>query len=262
MKNEQTNTTESYAETFNYFSDDGLGGFEQMTADTISIPFLRILQQLSPQLDDTKPEYIEGAKKGMFCNSGLNKVYTPPLEVVVGRFDRYFVEWKPNRGGFAGAHDPQVINQELARGTLQRDEKNRIVHPTTRNVYTDTYVYFVLLPQHLDDGLMLLSLSSTQLKEARKWNRNLMSMIIPGTNQKAKPYYMRWSLTTPMMQNDQGSWNGIRVDFAGWVTQQQFSIVREERQTLPQSVKPNLEALEGSAVATEETEAIDVGPAF
>ena len=109
----------------------------------------------------------------------------------------------------------------------------------------DTYVYFILLPQHLEDGLMLLSLSSTQLKEARKWNRNLMSMIIPGTNQKAKPYYMRWNLTTPIMQNDQGSWNGLKVDFAGWVTQEQFNRVTEERKALPSTVKPNLALLEG-----------------
>lgn len=247
--------TEDFAAQFSHLTDDGLGGFEQMTADTIAIPFLRILQQLSPQLDDSKPEYIEGAKKGMFCNAGIGKVYAPPLEVVVGRFDRYFIEWKPNRGGFVAAHSPESINQDLMRGKLIRDEKNRIVCPDTKDIFMDTYVYFILLPQHLEDGLMLLSLSSTQLKEARKWNRNLMSMIIPGTNQRAKPYYMRWNLTTPTMQNEQGSWSGLRVDFAGWVTQEQFNLVCEERKALPPTITPNLAMLEG---ANEETEVHDV----
>lgn len=237
-------TTGQLEDLFAHLADDGLGGFEQMTVDTVSIPFLRILQQLSPQLDEDKPEYIEGAKKGMLCNSGIGKVYAPPLEVVVGRFDRYFVEWKANRGGFAGVHDPESVNKALSVGQLVRNERNRIVDPNTNNEYSDTYVYFVVLPQHMDDGLMLLSLSSTQLKEARKWNRNLMSMIVPGTNQKAKPYYTRWSISTPTMQNDQGSWSGIRVDFAGWVTQEQFNLVCEERKALPQEVRPDLTMLE------------------
>lgn len=246
-------TAKDFADSFSYLSDDGLGGFESMTQDTIAIPFLRILQQLSPQLDDAKPEYIEGAKKGMFCNGSINKTYTAPLEVVVGKFDRYFIEWKPNRGGFVQAHDPESVNKDLALGNLIRDEKNRIIDPDTKNVFMDTYVYFILLSGHLEDGLMLLSLSSTQLKEARKWNRNLMSMVLPGTNQKAKPYYMRWNLTTPIMQNDQGSWHGLRVDFAGWVTQEQFTLVREERAALPQGVRPDMSMLE----AGTESEAID-----
>ena len=71
---EKKMNAKDFEKQFGFMQDDGLGGFEQLTQDVIALPFLKVLQQLSPQLDSDKPEYIEGAKKGMFCNTSLNKV--------------------------------------------------------------------------------------------------------------------------------------------------------------------------------------------
>lgn len=220
---------DSFANEFSHLQSDGLGGFEALTPDVVTIPFIRILQMMSPQLNAHKPEYIEGAKAGMLCNSSTNKVYSPPVELVVGRFDRCYIAWKPSRGGYAGAYSPGDVAAMIAQGNLRRNDKGRIIDPDSGNEYSDTYIYYVLLTQHLADGVCLLSLSNTQLKEARRWNRLLLSTFIPGTNKRALPYHMRWNITTPYMSNDNGSWYGIKVEFSGFVGKEAFSLVSAAR---------------------------------
>lgn len=223
---------------------DGLGGFEGINSDTIAFPFIKILQSLSPQLKKSKAEYIEGAEPGMLYNNVTNKCYKPPVEVVVGRFDRYFVEWKPERGGFCGAHTPEDVARMAATGFLKANERGQYFDQESRNVFQETYVYYIVFPNDMEAGVCLLSLSSTQLREARRWNRLLVSTYVPGTNRRAQPYFMKWALTTPEMSNDKGDWNGFKVDFAGFVNPETLQMVCEERKALPSTVKADLALLE------------------
>ena len=244
-------------EQFSHLVDDGMGGFEAMNAGVVAFPFIRVLQGLSPVCKKNKQEYVEGAEEGMLYNNVNNRLISPPVEVVVGRFDRYYIEWKPERGGFVSAHMPDDVELRLAKNHLRRNASGQIVDPTTNNVFADTYVYYIIFPDFVEDGVCLLSLSSTQLKEARRWNRLLLSTYLPGTNQRAMPYFMRWTITTPPMTNDKGDWAGFKVEFAGFVDKDTLAIVSEERKALPPSTKPDLRALEGGL---SDEQAIDVTP--
>lgn len=237
---------------FDYLGDDGLGGFNALNADVVAFPFIRVLQSISPQCKKTKPEYVEGAEEGMLFNNINNRLMETPVEIVVGRFDRYYIEWKPNRGGFVAAHTPEEVEVDLRNGTLIRNEKNRIVSRSTGNEYTDTYTYYIVFPEFPEDGVCLLCLSSTQLKEARRWNRLLLSTYFPGTGRRAMPYHLRWLITTPAMSNDQGDWAGFKVSLDGFVTPEQFQLVTEERQALPAPdvTKVDFKALEGNMDVT------------
>lgn len=245
-------------EAFSHLTDDGRGGFEAINADVQAFPFIRVLQQLSPQCKKNKPEYIEGAEPGMFYNNVTNITITPPMKVVVGRFDRTFIEWKPDRGGFVAAHVPEDFERRLRAGEFRRNERGQYYDPETDNIFQDTYVYYVLLPEMLEEGICLLSLSSTQLKEARRWNRLLTSTFIPGTGRRALPYHMVWSLTTPEQSNDKGDWFGLKVDFVGFVNPQTLELVTEERKMLP-SAKPDYKLLE-AAIDTQAEIADDDQP--
>lgn len=239
--------TKDYENSFDYLTDDGLGGNEQMTSDVIAFPFLRVLQSISPQCKKKDPAYVEGAEEGMLYNNIANVAVDTPVKIVVGKFERMFIEWKPNRGGFAGAHMPENIMRDLELGHLIRTKKNRIVDPNTGNEFSDTYTYYVVLPEHMDWGVCLLCLSSTQLKEARRWNRLLTSTLIPGTGRKARLYHMVWDLSTVAMSNDQGSWAGIHVELNDFVAPDVLQVVQEERKALAQSTaQVNYAALEAN----------------
>ena len=47
------------------FGDDLQQGFENMTQDDMALPYVRILGQLSAQVNEGDGKYIEGAKPGM-----------------------------------------------------------------------------------------------------------------------------------------------------------------------------------------------------
>ena len=44
-------------------------GFEEVTADDLAIPFIRLLAQLSPQLQKQEGAYVKGAEAGDFYNT-------------------------------------------------------------------------------------------------------------------------------------------------------------------------------------------------
>ena len=206
-------------------------GFEGINAETMSIPFIRLLQDLSPQLKKNKPEYIEGAKAGEFFNTITGEVYGETLRIVVGKFERYYIEWKPNRQGFVATHDVGYVdgNPKL----FERNERNQLEHIKTGNIFQETYIYYVLLPDHLSDGVCVISMASTQLKEARRLNRMLTTTMIPGTEQRALPYFMIWNVKVVPMSNDQGDWYGWQFDLDSMVTQDVLECVKEERKALP-----------------------------
>lgn len=222
-------------ENFNYFNDlmQDTAGFEDVNLDTMAVPFIKILQELSPQCRKQKPEFIPSAEPGMLVNSVANELYPTPLRFVVGKFERYFTEWKPDRGGFVGQHTPELIERAFAAEKLERDQKGRLIAPSTGNILSDTYIYYVLLPDFLDSGVCVLNMSSTQLREAKKLNRMMTHMTIPGTKQKALPYFMIWSLDTHLTSNDQGEWFTPKITFEKFVTPDLLDNVVSERKELP-----------------------------
>lgn len=85
-------------------ADAGLGVSED--PNEVGIPFLYILQDMSPQVKKRDEAYIEGAEVGDFYNN-VTKEVIPAREgfdwIEVG-FEAAQVEWKPSRGGFVAKH--------------------------------------------------------------------------------------------------------------------------------------------------------------
>ena len=242
-------TAEEMNSVFENYEGDA-SGFEGVNQDTVAIPFLRILQDLSPQMKKQKAEFIPEAEAGMLFNNVSETLYESPVRFVVGKFERYYVEWKPNRGGFVASHLPEDIENPERAQQLMRDEKNRLVDPRTGNLFMDTYTYYILLPDYMEAGVRILALSSTQLKEARKLNRNMSSTMIPGSKKRALPFFLVWNLETVPNSNDQGDWMGLKISFNSFVDQAQLDYVKEERLALPN--KPlDLKQLEGPSTDTE-----------
>ena len=48
---------------------DAGAGLSQVTSQDLSIPRLKVLMQLSPECNKSKPSYIEGAQPGMILNT-------------------------------------------------------------------------------------------------------------------------------------------------------------------------------------------------
>ena len=134
--------------------EDRGGGMEGTDKDSFAIPFISVLQGLSPAL-----QTVEGAKIGMLINTVTNELYES-IRVIPCAFQRRYLKWLPRSkgGGYKGEmtvaeFETLQVEQKLgvnAKGipTL-KEGQNSEGEPITLEV-KDTRNHFVLIVH--DDG--------------------------------------------------------------------------------------------------------------
>lgn len=207
-------------------------GFEDADKDSYAIPFLRILQPTSPQVDEEGPAYVEGAKAGMFLNTVTNKLFGKEVKIIPIHYARDFVEWQPDRGGFVKSHgnDPSILQR-----ISHIDDKNNSVLDNG-NVIQDTRNHYVLMADEPHLGPIILSLVSTGIRHSKKWMSLMGAIMIPGSNKPAPMFAGVWDIGTVRNSNDDGTWyqlgdkNMTNIEFEGWVTKDQLDIAIQARE--------------------------------
>lgn len=203
-------------EQFAEFFEDGEldNGFGR---EDIAIPFIRVLQSLSPQLKKNKPEYVEGANEGDFYNTVTGKVYPGDagIYIIPVKYTRSYTEWRPrndNGGGIVKDHgaDPSVLE------TCHKDAKGKDITPDGNEVLTAGMYYVYLVdPETGEFEQGVMSLSGTQLKKARKLNSLIAQLRVKnprtGAMGKVASFYMCYHFTTVPESNSQGSWMGLKI---------------------------------------------------
>jgi hypothetical protein len=202
-------------------------GFEGADQDAYAIPFLRVLQTNSPQVNDDEPSYIKSAKAGMFFNTVTGDLFGKEVTVIPVSYKRDFVEWKPQRGGFVRSHgaDPSIVDR-----IVETDEKNN-QYLDNGNIIQDTKNHFLLISDRLDDGPIILSLTSTGIKHSKKWMSVMRRLQLP--NKKAAPMFSStYKIWTVQNENDEGKWYQIgdkhvtAIDRIDWVNELQYEAVK------------------------------------
>lgn len=202
-------------------------GMEEADSESFAIPFLMVMQKGSPQVDETKGEYIEGAKAGMLYDNVSKKLYDGKvgLEVVPCNFRRTFIRWGAENGGegFKGEISPEVVATMIESGDI-RELDNRLyvpladgtVHDKKCDRISDTRNHYVLIvdPETGDTRPALLSLSSTQIKKSKAWLTDLGNQKEDGPRGRFTPpsFANVYKITTIPEQNDKGTWYGVRLE--------------------------------------------------
>ena len=98
MANSETRSVtkkETNLPTAGLFEADAQVGFDNMDQQDLALPFIRVLGQLSPQINERDSKYIEGAKAGMIYNSVTNKLYdgVKGINVIPCYYKREYIEW-------------------------------------------------------------------------------------------------------------------------------------------------------------------------
>lgn len=204
---EETNTALAVMAA-DFAADAGLG-MEGADKSSFAIPFLSILQGLSPQL-----ETVDGAKPGLFINSITNEVFKEVL-VIPCAFQRRFLRWAPRSegGGYKGEYNPVDIETGKIAGVSQNAEGRLMLE---NDELKDTRNHFVLMQTETGAWTgALLSLSSTQIKKSKRW----MSLIlgIEMRNAQGKPFNPPsfshvYKLSAVKEENSKGSWWGLQVE--------------------------------------------------
>jgi hypothetical protein len=182
----------------NMFETDAGQGIANITQEDLALPFLKVLGQLSPEVNKRNAKYVEGAEPGMIINTVTNEVYDGEkgIDVVPVYYKRQHIEWQ-DRGESQGA--PVKIYE--AGDDLPKTQ--RVVlgkNPTTA----------------------LISMKATQLKVSRKWNSMMMGLKMQGKNGMFTPptYSHIYKLKTVQQSNDKGTWFGWDVAKVGPISDQ------------------------------------------
>ena len=205
----------------NLFEADADKGSQNMTQEDLALPFLKVLGQLSPEVNKRDGKYVEGAEPGMILNTVTNEVFdgTKGIDVLPVFYERKYVEWQ-DRGEGKGA--PVAIHNAdsdiVSTTTRDKSFKDRLPNG---NYLENTANHFVVVlgksPQ-----TALISMKATQLKISRKWNSIMMGIKMPGKNGLFTPptYSHIYNLKTVQMSNDKGTWFGWEVSKVGPVSDQ------------------------------------------
>jgi len=197
---------------------DAQQGTQNISQDDLALPFLKILGQLSPEVNKRDGKYVEGAEPGKIINTVTNELFDS-LNVIPVFYKRQYVEWQ-DRGTSTGA--PVAIHSAdsniVSQTTRGKDYKDRLPNG---NYLENTANHFVLTlgksPENVEHAL--ISMKSTQLKVSRKWNSMMMGIKMQGKNGLFTPptYSHIYKLSTVQMSNDKGTWFGWDVSKAGAV---------------------------------------------
>ena len=195
------------------FEDQGAGA-EGIGSQDLMVPRITILQSMSPQVNKRDGKYVEGAEIGHIFNTVSNEAVDGEqgITVVPIKYRRAHIEWKPNRGGFVRDHgaDASILEQ-----CTQEEDYTQRLDNGNEIVVTAEYFLFVVGENGGYDPA-LLSMTSSQLKKARRWNSMMNHLRIqkPDGSGIFNPamFYSSYKLTTVPEENDQGSWFGWDVE--------------------------------------------------
>ena len=187
-------------------------GFEEADSTSYAIPFLIVLQKLSPAVDKDESTYVKGAKPGMIMNTVTKDLYET-VTVVPVHYRKTFIEWvlRENGGGFRGENDP-AVGREL-QSTCSVNDKNQFILPNG-NQLSEAANHYVLVEGEAGWEPVLISMSSTQLKASRQWMTQMKQATVatPNGMQKASMFAYRWTLGTESQSNDKGKWFGWTLE--------------------------------------------------
>ena len=203
----------------NMFEGDAAKGLGTIGQEDLALPFLKILGQLSPEVNKRDGKYVEGAEPGMIYNSVSGELFdgVKGIDVIPCFYKLEYIEWK-DRGEGLGA--PVAIYDSssdiMSKTTPDANYKDRLPNG---NYIEKTASHFVIVAGD-SPSTALISMKSTQLKISRKWNSMMSGIKMKGANGMFTPasFSHIYKLKTTQMSNDKGTWFGWEVSKVGPVT--------------------------------------------
>ena len=196
------------------FEMDQAGGMEGMRQGDFAMPFLRVLGQLSPEVNKRDAKYVDGAEPGMIFNTVTGQAYDGEkgVNVLPCGYKREYVEWSDRGEGTSAPIAIHAVDSGIIEKTTRgADYKDRLANG---NYLENTASSFVMME---DLSQALITMKSTQLKVSRSWNSMMNSIKLQGKNGMFTPasYSHVYNLSTVQQSNDKGTWFGWNVTKVG-----------------------------------------------
>ena len=189
-------------------------GMDSISTDDMQIPFLRILQPLSPEINKTDAKFIKGASAGDLFNTVTGQTWDGDKGCIVVPcgYTVKFLEFgrRESGGGFFGEinpNDPDIAN-------TQRDGAAEILPSGNELVRSAQHLVMIVDPETGVTQQAICDMKKTQLKVSKRWNTQLKMVKYQGPNGMFSPpmWGTAWRLSVVGESNDKGSWYNFAVE--------------------------------------------------
>lgn len=206
----ETSTAVAIHDSNNAFAEFENAGLENIKSTDILIPRISILQDLSPQVKDNKPEYIQGAKVGMICDVGTGQLIGDELIFVPVHYMKVWLEWYPRKSGkgLAAIHgDPDILDRCTVNDKRQYTTEDG-------NLVSETAQLFGLDITNGSISQVFLPFSSTQIKKCKRLLFLATSERIQTSKGEITPplFYRSYIMTSVAESNSEGDWHGWKIE--------------------------------------------------
>lgn len=219
-------------------------GLDYETSD-LQIPFVRIIQALSPQINKRDSAFIDGASAGDIFNTVTGQSWEGEegITVIPCYQETKFLKFKPRDGGGGFLGELSKDNPDVLRAT--RTGSKEILPDGNELVKSDQHYCIIV-----EDGVPsfgIVDMKSSQLKVSRRWKTQIKMLTVknPKTGALVSPplFGTMWKLTTVEESNDQGTWLNWSVANAGFV---------QDKELLDAAVNFRKSVMSGEAKAVAE----------
>ena len=193
MADNKNEVAEATATEMTMFDDtllSGGTGLEETTTEDFAIPFIRVLQPMSPQLQKQHGSYVAGASAGDLFNTVTGEAYD----------------------GEKG------ISIVPCAYSCTRNPNDRRYYTAEGNEIVETAQFFVLVVKDGTAQQAVLAFTSTQLGVSRKWLTMLRMARVQnskGVSVEAPMFAYTYNLSSTTQSNDKGSWNAYTISQEG-----------------------------------------------
>ena len=204
----------------NVFEEDAAKGLGNIGQQDLALPFLKILGQLSPEVNKRDGKYVEGSEPGMIFNSVSGDLYdgVDGIDVIPCFYRLEYIEWRDRGEGLGAPINIYPSSSDIiSKTTPDANYKDRLPNG---NYVEKTASHFVIILDDVLSSTALISMKSTQLKISRKWNSMMSGTKMKGKNGLFTPasFSHIYKLKTTQLTNDKGTWFGWEVSKKGPLT--------------------------------------------
>jgi len=193
-----------------FASDAGIGVNDLGTED-LAIPFLKVLQKMSDEVDD-----LDDAKAGDIYNTVTKDVVKGKtgVRVVNCAYDLKYIEWEARGTGTGAPHNIYSPGDDIPKTERGDDNKDYVVDGNGRYLERTAQHYVLVIDEDGVTQQALLAMKSTQFKKSKQWNSAMRSLKMKDANGNmfTPPRFSHiWRLETVQEENQSGAWHGWQI---------------------------------------------------
>ncbi len=188
------------------YGDDIDSGYENTTAEDYAVPFLMMLQKMSPEVDKSEEAYIKGAAPGMILNKGTGEIFNKIL-FVCSYSQHMFIEWVPRDqgGGLVARYEP---DDPFVQKIRKSQKFGMYATPDGNNLVDTFYMWGILIKDDESTENVVIGFKSTQIKKYKNWRTRGRTLGVP-------LFAQRWLLKSIGESNSKGSFHSWDIQFDG-----------------------------------------------